>query len=140
MWRHVYERYLIDELIPRVESEYNAYTDAANRAVAGLSMGGGQTLYFGLHNPKTFNWICAFSSAVYSDFHGNLLNNPDINSNVRLLWIGCGKDDFLYKNNMNFIDMLKQKNIKHVAYISEGRHSWRVWRPYLREVAQKLFK
>ncbi|MBN1293208.1 MAG: esterase [Candidatus Latescibacteria bacterium] len=136
-----YERYLLDELIPRIESEYNVYSDAANRAVAGLSMGGGQTLYFGLHNPKTFNWICAFSSAVYSNFHGNLLSDPDmINRNVKLLWIGCGKDDFLYKHNMDFIDMLKQKNIKYIVHISGGKHSWRVWRPYLHEIAQKLFK
>jgi len=136
-----YEPYLINELIPRIEQEYRVYKDPGHRAIAGLSMGGGQTLYFGLHNPDTFAWIGAFSSAVYTDFHGKLLNDPaNLNSKIKMLWIGCGKDDFLYKSNIEFIDVLKQKNIKHIAYISEGRHEWWVWRNYLYEIAQKLFK
>lgn len=137
----VFDQYILNDLIPRVEKEYRVYSDAGHRAIAGLSMGGGQTLYLGLKNPDTFGWICAFSSAVYDDFHGGLLNDPGkINTKVRLLWIGCGRDDFLYKNNMQFIDMLKAKNIRYVVNISEGQHTWDVWRNYLHEVMQQLFR
>jgi len=136
-----YEQYLLNDLIPRIEKDYSVYSDAGHRAIAGLSMGGGQTLYVGLKNPDTFGWICAFSSAVYEDFHGGLLNNPDqINKKVRLLWIGCGRDDFLYKNNTQFIDILKAKNIRCVVHISEGKHTWDVWRTYLHDVMQQLFR
>ena len=136
-----YERYLLEELIPRVEKEYRIRGDARNRAIAGLSMGGGQTLYFGLHNPGTFGWICAFSSAVSEDLHGPFLSDPgDLNNKLRLLWIGCGRDDFLFKANTEFIGLLEKKKIRHVANITDGAHSWWLWRIYLRDISQLLFK
>lgn len=135
-----FERYVVDELVPMVEDLYRVETVASARAVAGLSMGGGQTLYLGLHNPDVFGSIGAFSSAAYEKFHGPLLaDSKRLNSALDVFWIGCGKDDFLLKNNTAFVESLKARNIRHTFVISEGAHEWGVWRNYLHEFAPLLF-
>ena len=81
-----------------------------------------------------------FSSAVYTDVHGQFLGNPgELNKNIDLLWIGCGTEDFLYGNNMDFVTLLKEKDVRHVTHFTGGVHSWRVWRPYLFEILQQIF-
>jgi enterochelin esterase family protein len=136
-----FEPYLVQELIPLIERDYRVERDAKHRAVAGLSMGGGQSLYFGLKNPDVFGWIGAFSSAVTMDFQGKLLDNPaGLNKQIRLLWIGCGKDDFLHRSNTEFIAALTAKGIRHTARISGGKHEWSVWRNYLHEFTPLLFR
>jgi len=141
---HVFPRYeqdIINEVIPLVESSYSTGFGAENRAVAGLSMGGGQSLYIGLNNLDTFSWIGAFSSAVSMDLHGPLISNSDnINDHCKLLWIACGEDDFLLDDNNDFITVLKEKDIDHEYYLTEGPHTWWVWHRYLRDFAPRLFK
>ncbi len=136
-----FEPYLVREMIPLIEREYRVKSGPESRAVAGLSMGGGQSVYCGLKNPGVFGYIGAFSSAVSLDVHAPLLSDPSaVNNALRLLWIGCGKEDFLYGNNTGFIDILKEKGIRHTAHITGGAHEWRLWREYLHELAPLLFR
>jgi enterochelin esterase family protein len=136
-----WESYLVKELLPRIEKEYWVKPGGENRALAGLSMGGGQTVYCGIKNPGTFAYLGAFSSAVYQEVQGALAYNPEtVNKSLRLFWIGCGTEDFLYENNTGMISILKEQGIRHTAHITGGAHEWRLWREYLRDFAQMLFR
>lgn len=136
-----FERDVIEEIIPLVETSYATASGAENRAIAGLSMGGGQSLYIGLKNLDIFSWIGAFSSAVDDKLHGPLVENPArVNDGCNLLWIACGKDDFLLERNNEFTTDLKAKGIDHEYHVTEGSHTWWVWRNYLRDFAPRLFR
>ena len=128
--------------MPLVEANYRVKTEPAARAIVGLSMGGGQSLTIGLNHLDRFAWVGGFSSAVPSrETVGSVLDDQaGTNAKLKLLWIGCGKDDFLLKRNQDFIALLKERQIQHVWYTSEGGHSWPVWRTYLAELAPKLFQ
>jgi enterochelin esterase family protein len=137
----LFENYFFNEVVSEAEKNYNVSKDPAQRAIAGLSMGGCQALYIGLKNPEKFAYVGGFSSVVKMYLHGALINNPaEINSKLKLLWIGCGKDDFLFGENKDFMAALDSKNIKFTRNISEGIHTWWVWREYLRDFSEKLFK
>ena len=128
--------------MPFVEANYRVKTDAANRAIAGLSMGGGQALAIGLQHPDRFAWVGGFSSGIPDqDSLAGLLAQPEAaNQQLKLLWIACGKDDFLLKRNTDFIALLTEKHVRHTWRLSEGAHSWPVWRGYLAEFAPLLFQ
>ncbi len=136
-----FEEDLTDDVIPYVQKCYRVSTQQKDRAIAGLSMGGGQALTVGLSNLDLFGWVGAFSSAVPRDEQLNeLLANPaSINQKLRLLWIGCGNKDFLYQANQKFLGRLNEEQIKHVANITGGAHEWRLWRIYLNEFTPLLF-
>lgn len=135
------EEYVVKELIPLIDRDYRTMADQKSRAVAGLSMGGGQTIRFGLNNTDTFAWVGAFSSAVYEKFHGPLLDDTaKLNRSLKLLFIGCGRDDFLYENNTTFIKALDAKGIKNSPFITAGAHTWPVWHSYLKEFSSRIFK
>ena len=136
-----FQHELFDDALPLVESLYRVETDAAHRAIAGLSMGGGQALTVGLGNPDRFAWVGAFSAApLSSEAAQKFLVDPEAaNAKFRLLWIGVGKDDFLRQRNEEFVAALKDKGIHHEWVLSEGGHSWPVWREYLAEFAPLLF-
>jgi len=137
-----FERDLLEDVLPFVEANYRVKTDAAGRAIAGLSMGGGQSLTIGLNHRDRFAWVAGFSSATPSrEAIANTLNDPAAtNEKLKLLWIACGKDDFLRQRNEEFIALLKEKNIRHEWYLTDGNHSWPVWRLYLADLAPKLFQ
>jgi enterochelin esterase family protein len=132
---------LIEDAIPYVQGSYRVSADRKDRAIAGLSMGGGQSLTVGLGNLDLFGWVGAYSSAIPrpENLDGLLAEPKLINKQLNLLWIGCGKSDFLFDANQKFIERLKAENIKHVAHISDGGHEWRVWRRYLNEFVPLLF-
>ena len=111
--------------MPFVEANYRVKTDAANRAIAGLSMGGGQSLTVGLNHLDKFAWVAGFSSSAPSrDAIVSLLNDPaGANAKLKLLWIGIGKDDFLLQRNEQFIALLKDKDIHYEWHLTEGTHS-----------------
>lgn len=138
----LFERDLIEDVMPFVEANYRVKTDAASRAIVGLSMGGGQSLTVGLNHLDRFAWVGGFSSAVPSSeaIDSALKDPPAADQKLKLLWIGCGKEDFLLKRNEEFIALLKEKNLKHDWRLSDGGHSWPVWRIYLAEFAPKLFQ
>ncbi|HEX3798242.1 MAG TPA: alpha/beta hydrolase-fold protein [Verrucomicrobiae bacterium] len=137
----LFERDLLEDVMPFAEQEYRVKGGAANRAIVGLSMGGGQSLTIGLNHPDLFAWIGGFSSAAPSDDAiASALNDPAINQKLKLLWVGDGKDDFLRKRNEDFIATLKAHNIQYQWHLSEGGHTWPVWRNYLIELTPKLFR
>ncbi len=137
-----FERDLLEDVMPFVEANYRVKTDAANRAIAGLSMGGGQSLTIGLNHLDKFAWVAGFSSSAPSrEAVAGFLNDPaGANAKLKLLWIGIGKDDFLRQRNEQFIAMLKDKDIHYEWHLTEGTHAWPVWRGYLADLTPKLFQ
>ena len=136
-----FEKDMITDIIPYVEKHYRVYTDSEHRALAGLSMGGFQTLDIGIKHLDMFDWLGLFSSAVrdtFEDTHGALLFGA--NDNLRLFWIAIGKTDFLYERNMQLLKLLKKRNVRYSYRESEGGHEWKNWRLYLYEFIPLLFK
>jgi enterochelin esterase-like enzyme len=136
-----FEKDLIEDVIPYIQKCYRVSAEQKDRAVAGLSMGGGQSLTIGLGNLDLFGWVGAFSSAIPEEQQlDKLLAEPElINEKLKLLWIGFGRQDFLFEANQKFIERLKTDKIKYVSHITEGGHEWRLWRNYLNELAPLLF-
>jgi len=137
-----FEKDLIEDVIPYVQKCYRVSTRQKDRAIAGLSMGGGQSLTIGLGNLDLFGWVGAFSSAVPEQQNlDKLLAKPEsINEKLKLFWIGIGRQDFLFEANQKFLERLKTDKINYVSHITEGGHEWRLWRNYLNELAPLLFK
>jgi enterochelin esterase family protein len=132
---------LFTEVMPQVEKEFNASHDAKSRAIAGLSMGGAQSLYFGLNAPDKFNWIGAFSSGGISDFDARFPNiSESLNAKIKLLWIACGQQDGLLASNQKLVQWLKSKGVHYNWIETPGYHSFMVWRPYLAEFLPLLFQ
>ncbi len=136
---------MMKEVIPFTEKNYSVLPDAAHRAIAGFSLGGRQTLAAGLSNPDQFSYVCAFAPAIwereFEENFSNLYASPEtLNDQLKLLWVSCGKADFLYESSTDFLAVLDQKNIQYEAMITEGGHTWMNVRNYLASVAQKLFQ
>lgn len=132
---------LLRDVIPFVEEHYRVARGPKNRAIAGLSMGGGQALDIGLRYLDMFNYLCAFSSAVPADFdesYGDYLKSA--NEQLDLFWIGCGDDDFLLERNEQLTAFLKSKGVRHIDHRSKGGHEWTTWRGYLQQVLPMLFQ
>ena len=138
----LFERDLLEEVMPFIETTYRVQPDAAHRGIVGLSMGGGQSLTIGLNHLDLFAWVGGFSSSAPSrETVAGAVDHADAtNAKLKLLWIACGKDDFLLKRNEDFIALLKEKNIHHEWHLTDGSHSWPVWRGYLADFAPKLFQ
>ncbi|UCD51888.1 MAG: esterase family protein [Phycisphaerales bacterium] len=140
--RQAFEADLIGDVIPFVEKRYRVRADAADRAIVGLSMGGGQSLRIGLGHPDLFAWVGAFSSSAPSaEELQKLLAQPDeLNEKLKLLWVGCGREDFLFERNQQFRRALEAQGIEYIAHITDGGHEWRLWRRYLNEILPLLFR
>jgi enterochelin esterase-like enzyme len=137
-----FEEDLIKDVIPYVQKLYRVNSERKDRAISGLSMGGGQALTVGLRNLDLFGSIGAFSSAIRTgQTLDQLLADPNsINSKLELLWIGCGRQDSLFPSNQKFLEELEAKKIRHISHITEGAHEWRLWRYYLDEFVPLLFR
>ena len=133
---------LLNEVIPQVEAAYRVSRDRKFRAVAGLSMGGAESLLTGLNTLDHFAWIGAFSSGGLSDDFGADFPGLDSKANkqLRLLWIACGTEDHLIDINRKFRDWLKSKDIQHTDIETPGAHTWMVWRRNLASFASLLFQ
>jgi enterochelin esterase family protein len=137
-----FEDDLLNDVLPLVEKRYRVRRDRDHRAIAGLSMGGGQSLQVGLHHQEIFSWVAGFSSFVPDPdktIVGAIEDSDQVNKRLKLLWIACGKDDFLLNNNKALDELLTQSHIKHVFKITDGKHNWPVWRSYLAELLPQLF-
>lgn len=137
-----FSRDLLGDVMPLVEANYRVKNDRLSRAIVGLSMGGGQSLTVGLNHPELFAWVGAMSSAINAPeqtFAAALGDAKATNAKYKLLWLGIGKDDFLLKTNQQFDELLTARGIKHTFRLTEGNHSWPVWRRYLVEFAPLLF-
>ena len=133
----LFERDLLEDVLPFVEQNYRVKKGSDERGIVGLSMGGGQSLTIGLKHADQFAWVGGFSAATPNADRVPL--ELALNKKLKLLWIACGKDDFLLKRNEEFIDTLRQKNVRHTWELTEGGHSWPVWRDYLAAFVPKLF-
>lgn len=137
----VFEKDLLNDLIPFINNKYHVYTDKDHRAVAGLSMGGGQSLNFGLGNLNMFSWVGAFSAAPNTKKPEELVPDPEaVKSKLKLLWISCGSGDGLITFSKRTHDYLTEKNVPHVYYIEPGVHNFKVWKNGLYMFSQMLFK
>ncbi|HEV8038370.1 MAG TPA: alpha/beta hydrolase-fold protein [Bryobacteraceae bacterium] len=133
---------LFTEVIPQVEKEYHATKDRNARAIAGLSMGGAESLYVGLNALDRFGWVGAFSAGGLSDDLAATFPALDskANSELHLLWIACGTDDRLIAANRKFREWLKSKDIRATEIETPGAHTWMVWRRNLSVFAPLLFQ
>jgi enterochelin esterase family protein len=133
---------LLTEVMPRVESEYRITKDRNARAIAGLSMGGSESLLTGLNNLDKFSWIGAFSSGgIPEDFSKDFPSlDARANEQLHLLWIACGTEDHVIKVNRNLREWLKAKGVKATEIETPGMHTWMVWRRNLAEFAGLLFR
>ncbi len=140
----VFEHYLLEDVIPTIESRYRVAPGRENRAIVGLSMGGGQAIHIGLGHLDLFSAVGGFSSAVPADFETqfrSLLDDPEgTNAKIKLLWIGCGKQDSLFPRSQKLSELLDAHKIHHTFRITDGRHNYTLWRQYLGEIAPLLFR
>lgn len=136
----VFERDLLDDVIPAIESRYGVKQDREHRALAGLSMGGGQSLNFGLGHIDTFAWIGGFSSAPNTKPIATLMPEPATLRNLKLLWLSCGSQDGLLYISQGVHSALKTNGIPHVWHVPAHGHDAAEWKQDLYYFAQKLFK
>ncbi len=136
-----FERDLLKDLIPFVESNYPVHTDSEHRALAGLSMGGGQSLNFGLANLDNFDWVGGFSSAPNTKAPDELAPNPEkVKEKLELLWISCGDEDGLMRISQRTHQYMEDHGVPHIFYVEPGGHDFEVWKNDLYVFSQLLFK
>jgi enterochelin esterase family protein len=136
---------VIKDIIPFVESNYRVFTDSNNRAIAGFSVGGGQTLNIGLTNPDKFAFICSYAPyTATAEFKNNNTDwSPDsntMNNQLKLFTISVGTEDFLFESVKQNIAMFKDKNLNVEAMIVPGGHTWMNCKLYLATTLTKLFQ
>ena len=135
---------LLEDVIPFVEQKFRTLKDADNRAIGGLSMGGGQTVAIGFANPDKFHSIIVMSAGAQNaeqNYPGFFKDPAATNKQLKLLWVGIGKDDKLVMAGNNALkESLIKTGIKHTYRETTGRHEWVVWRHHLHEVAPLLFR
>ena len=136
-----FENDLIKDLIPYIERNYPVIKDPDHRAIAGLSMGGGQSLNFGLGNLDKFAWVGGFSSAPNTKKPEELVPNPEVaKAKLKLLWISCGDKDGLITFSQRTHDYLNKNNVPHIYYVDHGYHDFKVWKNSLYMFSQLIFK
>jgi enterochelin esterase-like enzyme len=136
-----FEKDLLNDLIPFIEKKYSVIKDREHRAIAGLSMGGGQSLNFGLGNLDRFAWVGGFSSAPNTKPPEQLVPNPDeTRKKLKLLWISCGDADGLITYSKRTHDYLNTNKVPHIYYIEPGVHDFKVWKNSLYMFSQLIFK
>lgn len=136
-----FEQDLLSDVIPTIESRYSAATDREQRAIAGLSMGGGQTFNFGLQHLDKFAWVAPFSAAPNTKKPDELIPDvDDAKAKLRLLWISCGNKDGLIRISQNMHQFLKKNDIPHVWHVDGNGHDPQHWSSSLYWFAQEVFQ
>lgn len=146
----------LNDIMPYIEKNYRVYTDRKNRAMAGLSMGGGQTLNIGIPHLDKFAYLGVFSSGIFGitgrgfganqqgpsfeERHKEILDNSDLKKGFKVMWFATGKDDFLVETSQMTVEMFKKHGFDVMYKESAGGHTWINWRDYLNEFAPLLFQ
>jgi enterochelin esterase family protein len=149
----------LDDIMPCVEKNYRVYTDRAHRAIAGLSMGGGQTINIALPHLDQFSYVGVYSSGIFGitgrgpgantnepqgpsweEQHRTVLDDPKLKKGLKLFWFSTGKDDFLIATTRATVEMFQKHGFQPVFHESPGAHTWINWRNYLDEFAPQLFR
>jgi len=151
-----FENDFVNDILPHVEKTYRIQTDRKSRAIAGLSMGGGQTLNIGFSHLDQFAYLGVFSSGVFGITGGNrapvqnqpsweerhkeTLDNAGLKDGLKLVWFATGKNDGLLKTSEATVEMLKKHGFNVAYKETGGAHTWLNWRDYLNEFAPQLFQ
>ncbi len=136
-----FEKDLLNDLIPFIEKKFPVLTGREHRAIAGLSMGGGQSLNFGLGNLDKFAWVGGFSSAPNTKEPQQLVPDPEkARQMLKLLFISCGDNDGLLRFSARTHDYLMEHKVPHIYYLEPGVHDFKVWKNGLYLFSQFLFK
>lgn len=156
-----FTRDFVDDILPYVEKNYRVHANRANRAIAGLSMGGNQTLNIAFRDLNRFAYVGVFSSGLFGQFpisrpgapaipapkgpsweeqNKAQLENAALKKGLKLFWIGCGKDDFLVRTHQQTVEFFRKYGFDVTARDTAGAHTWMVWRDYLGEFAPLLFR
>jgi enterochelin esterase-like enzyme len=146
----------LNDIMPYIEQHYRVLTDRKNRAIAGLSMGGGQTLNIGIPHLDKFAYLGVFSSGIFGitgrgfgadrqgpsfeEQHAEILDNADLKKGLKVMWFATGKDDFLVETSQMTVEMFKKHGFDVIYKESPGGHTWINWRNYLSEFAPLLFQ
>jgi len=136
-----FENDLLGVIAPLVEKHYRVASGAANHAMAGLSMGGAQTLNVGVKHMDQFAWLGVFSAGArdnYAETHGQFLDGA--NDKLQLFWLGVGEDDFVRQSEMKLEDLLNERHVRFSSHLSKGGHTWTNWRHYLHDFLPLLFQ
>ena len=146
------------DILPLIEQRYRVYTDRQSRALAGLSMGGGQTLNIGIPHLEMFAYLGVYSSGVFGITGGGRpgaavptgpsfeernqakLDDAQLKQGLKLFWFATGKDDSLVTTSRATVEMLKKHGFEVSFKETEGAHTWLNWRQYLNEFAPQLFR
>jgi enterochelin esterase-like enzyme len=136
-----FERDLLDDVIPAIQARYSTHTNRENRALAGLSMGGGQSLNFGLRHLDTFAWVGGFSSAPNTKTPAELIPDPAaVKNQLKLLWISCGNKDGLISISQGVHAYLKEHDVPHIWHVDSNGHDATHWGNNLYLFAQRIFR
>ena len=144
--RDLFSAELLKDVMPMVEKTYRTLNKPENRALAGLSMGGFQTLDVTMTHPELFNYVGIFSSGFFGATvdeaetkYAKVLTDPSFNKGKKLFWVAIGKDDFVMDANKKTLALLDKHNIKYQYKETSGGHTWINWRQYLNEYVPLLF-
>lgn len=153
--RDEFKEDFIHDIMPYIEKNYRVHNDRKNRAIAGLSMGGAQTLNIAIPKLDDFAYIGVYSSGIFGitgrgpggsdsgpsweEQHKEILENDELKKGVELFWFATGKDDFLIETSQATVDMFKKHGFDVVYKETEGGHTWINWRNYLNEFTPQLF-
>lgn len=151
-----FEGEFLADILPQVERRYRVLANRAHRAIAGLSMGGAQTLNIGIPHLEQFAYLGVYSSGVFGitggpggtppagqgfeEKHKAILDNPQLKEGLKLVWFATGKDDFLVATSRATVEMLRKHQFEVTYRETEGAHTWDKWRDYLHEFAPLLFQ
>ncbi len=135
-----FERDLLDDVIPAIESRYSTVSSRESRALAGLSMGGGQSLNFGLAHPDTFAWIVGFSSAPNTKPPAELVHDVAAAKGLKLLFLSCGNKDGLINISQGVHAYLKENDVPHIWHVDDNAHDPTHWRNSLYYFMQIIFR
>jgi enterochelin esterase-like enzyme len=136
---------IVEDVMPMIEATYKVSKRPDDRAIAGLSMGGGHSINISFVRPELFRYVALMSPAAgggVAKMYPRIAEKPDIlNKQFKMLWVGVGKDDGLTgPGDKAFSEALTKIGVKHEFVLTEGRHEWTVWRHYLNDIAPKLFR
>ncbi len=151
-----FEPDFVGDIMPQVEKRYRVRTDRANRAIAGLSMGGAHTLNIGIPHLDKFAYLGVYSSGIFGivqrpgapapqgpsfeEKHKAILDDAKLKEGLKLFWFATGKDDFLVETTRKTVEMFKGHQFNVIYRETDGAHTWDKWRDYLNEFAPQLFQ
>jgi enterochelin esterase-like enzyme len=139
VWLTPFENDLLKDIIPYVDSHYSVYSDRDHRALAGLSMGGGQALNIGLAHPEAFAYVGGFSSAPDTKNPPDLVPDPSVPRQLKLIWLACGNKDGLIRVSQGVHNYLKEKVVPHVWHVDGNAHDTPEWQNNLYLFGQRIF-